>query len=107
MQPARSVFLDDEARRAFNFFRQRFARRLSCFLEVALTLVFGQSHSAKLPADCRTARKVVASPRTATRCRQYCAGERLPSAFAGQRLAHEVANEAPDYNVLSQFGDLT
>jgi hypothetical protein len=53
VQTARIVFLNDKTRRAFDFFRQRFAPgRLSCPLEVAFPFVFRQTHSAKLTTDC-------------------------------------------------------
>src|SRR5205814_1585974 len=52
VQTARIVFLDDEARSAFDLFWQRFAAGwLGSFPEVALVFVFGESHAAKLNAD--------------------------------------------------------
>ena len=49
MQTARSVFLNDKTRRAFDFRWQRLASsRLGCLLEVAFPLVFGKSHPRQL-----------------------------------------------------------
>src|SRR5436190_18102647 len=51
MQTARSVFLNDKTRRAFDFRRQRLAScRLSSLLEVAFPLVFFERHSSLQPS---------------------------------------------------------
>src|SRR5207248_11071828 len=65
VQTARSVFLNDETRRAFDFFGSRFPCRLSCLLKVAFAFVFGQSHSVKVTADHLAAREVLVAPATA------------------------------------------
>ena len=48
MQPARSMLLNDESRRAFDLFWSGLACRLAGLFEVAFALVFGESHSTQI-----------------------------------------------------------
>ena len=48
MQPARSMLLNDESRRAFDLFWSGLACRLAGLFEVAFAFVFGQRHSTQI-----------------------------------------------------------
>src|SRR6184192_4396654 len=87
-----------------------FTRRLSCLLEVAFSLVFGQSHSTKLTTDRLPAREVVAPARErlflSWSLQQRVEHNAFNLSFARQRLADEITHEAADHDVLAKLGYL-
>src|SRR5215472_665196 len=52
MQPACGMFLNDEARGAFDFFWNGLSCRFAGLFEVAFAFVFGQRHYSKLNPNC-------------------------------------------------------
>src|SRR5215475_8948155 len=107
MQPARSMFLNDESRRAFNLFWNGLACRFARLFEVAFAFVFGQRHHSKLNQNCRDDTRASARNRRSRPTGQCRLSETAVETlrFARQRLADQVANETTNHNVLAQFSN--